>query len=543
MRHLKPAVRKNSRIYYGNVDDSHDTVRERFDLSDGPDSENGFIPSDRPKMFLNRIQAISWLKQFEPMIFSKVKGKLPPEGLHSTIYAAAKGVVQKLTKEAKEEGFIDDSEQGEAKEETEAIKVSLKDKTICIIDHGISIHLAEKLAESYGEVLLYIPNIEAYPCPDRDVIGTGLEGVTRIYDIHDAMEKGKVDIFFFPDIGFSGMQRHLKEMGFHVCGSGDSDILELDKWFFQEQLEKAGLPTAKTEKIKGIAALKEYLKKKKEGDCFIKISFHRGLMETKRWLGEFLSSVWLKDLEVRLGHHAESQVFLVQDKIDSIGEIGMDTFNLDGELPENSLCGLEIKDAGYLCRVFKEQPEILQEVNDKMATVFKKLGMNGQYSTEVRITEKLEGYYIDGTMRMPSPPGELMPEMYKKHNYAQAIWDLAHNKLPVLEPAFLYGAEIIITSSWLEDNHWLPVEFPEECKKYIRLKNYHIMNGKYYIIPNGNGAFLGAAIGMGNTPEEACKMALKYADMVHGEDVKYEPDVLERAQKGIAKMKAAGISF
>jgi hypothetical protein len=499
-------------------------------------------------MWLSRKQAVQWLSQREPDIYTKIQGKVPPEGLHSHIYAAARGIVQRLTKAERsapppvKEVPQDDPQPGKA-----AQVVDLSDKTLVMVDHGISIHLAEKLAESYGKVILYIPNVEAYPCPDRDVIGTGLKDVERVYDLVPVLEEHsgcKPDVvFFFPDIGFAGEQRRLKADGWAVCGSGDSDRLELDKWFFQQQLEKVGLPTAHTEKLKGITALCDYLKGRKEGGCFIKVSHHRGLMETKRWLGKFLSSVWLKDLETRLGHHAESQVFLVQDKIDSVGEIGVDTFNLNGQIPENSLCGLEAKDAGYFCKVFKEQPEILKAVNDAMAPVFEKLGMNGQYSTEVRIDEKQRGYYIDGTMRMPSPPGELMPEMYKEHCYARAIWSLAHGELPVLEPAYQYGAEVILTSSWLEDGHWLPIEFPPEALRFVRLKNYCIIGGKYYIVPNNNGSFLGGAIGMGNTPEEACKMALKYAESVHGEDVKYESDVLERAQKGIEKMKSVGIEF
>jgi hypothetical protein len=107
----------------------------------------------------------------------------------------------------------------------------------------------------------------------------------------------------------------------------------------------------------------------------------------------------------------------------------------------------------------------------------------------------------------------------------------------------LYCAEIILTSSWLEEKHWLPIEFPESATKYIRLKNHCIKDEKYFIVPNNNGGFFGGAIGFGHTAEEACKMACKYAEMVQGEDVKYEGDVLTKAQEGIAKMAKIGITF
>jgi len=62
-------------------------------------------------------------------------------------------------------------------------------------------------------------------------------------------------------------------------------------------------------------------------------------------------------------------------------------------------------------------------------------------------------------------------------------------------------------------------------------------------VPNGNGGFFGGAIGFGNTVEEACKMACKYAEMVKGEDVKYEGDVMDKASKGIDNMAKIGIIF
>ncbi len=548
---LLPAVRQGKKIHIGNIDENHQYIKDAKGIEDGPDFIHGFVPDTSKNMWLSRKSALAWLKRFEPDVYSKIIRKVPPEGLHSHIYAAAKGIVQKLTEKEKKEGFEpqpreireDDIQQGEAKKEAE---VDLKDITLVIVDHGISLHLAETLAESYGKIIIFIPNIEAYPSPNRDEIGTGLKNVDRIYDLNDFLcsdpDKEKT-IFFFPDIGFSGEQKRLKKSGYHVCGSGDSDILELDKWYFQQEIAKIGLPVAKTERLVGITALKEYLKDKKSGECFIKISFHRGLMETYKWKGMFLSSSWLHDLTSRLGNHAEKQVFLVQHKIDSIAEIGMDTMNLNGDTPENSLFGLEIKDAGYICKVLKEQPKEIQIVNEKLKPIFKKLGVAGQYSNEVRVTADDKSHVIDLTIRMPSPPGELFPAMYEKHCYAQAIYDLAHGILPTLKPKWKYGAEIILTSSWLDANHWLPVQIPDEAKPYVRLKNYCVKDDKTYIIPNGNGAFMGGVIGYGNTAEEASKMAVKYADMVEGEEVIYDNYVLEKAQKEMIKLEKIGIKF
>jgi hypothetical protein len=221
----------------------------------------------------------------------------------------------------------------------------------------------------------------------------------------------------------------------------------------------------------------------------------------------------------------------------------MDSACLNGEFAGNGLCGIEIKDCGYFCKAMEKQPEPIQKINDKLTPLISKLGMAGLFSHEIRFVSEEEGFVIDLTHRMPSPPGELMPEMYEKDEYAKMLWHLANGILytPVIK--WLYGAEIILTSSWLEDGHWLPVEFPEEGKRYIRFKNHCVRDEGYYIVPNDNGGFIGGAIGFGNTPEEACKMAEKWADSVKGEDVKYEPNVMQKAQEGMSKMEKIGIKF
>lgn len=556
---LRPAVRQGKRVHTGSIADSHAIIIERHGVS-GP-HEHGFVSTANPRMFLSRKQALDYLKRFEPSVYQAVRHRVPPEGLHSHIYAAAKGVVPKLDAETKTEGIP--LQEGELRPEPEGgvtappVLTPISNVTLVMIDHGLNISIAETLVQSFAKVYLLIPNIEAYPNTDRDCIGTGLPGVERLYSSWSVEDEGRATfkqllacdpdpeatLFYFPDVGFSGMQADLRKQGYKVCGSGDADRLELDKWFFQEQLEKAGLPVAKTKRLVGTKALAAYLDDKPSGECFIKISHHRGLMETKKWLGKFLSSVWLEDLDCRLGRHSDSQVFIVQHKIDSVGEIGTDTLSLAGKVPDNSLCGLEMKDAGYLGKIFEKQPAILQHVNEAMEPILAEMGLAGHYSTEVRCVNATEGHYIDPTIRVPSPPGETMVDVYEKHCYAQALWDLANGRLPVLTPKWTYCAEIILTSGWLEEKHWLPIEFPESAKGHIRLKNHCIKDGKYFIVPSNNGGFFGGAIGYGHTAEEACNMAIKYAEMVDGEDVKFEADVMEKATRGIEQMSKIGIDF
>jgi hypothetical protein len=399
--------------------------------------------------------------------------------------------------------------------------VNLKDKHIVVVDTGLALSITQVLARSFGKVSYYLPNDESYPCSDKDEIGTGINGVTRIYELFDCIhldpKDRTVDCFFFPDIGFSGLQEHLIDLGYPVAGSLCSDLMELDKEKFYKTLAKAGLPVAPTVTIIGTEKLYAYLKTHK--NVVVKISKHRGMTETRKVLDLNDAEPWLDDLECKLGRRKMTQKFIVQDMIESDCEIGMDSLCLDGEHPENSMIGIEAKDSGYFGAVVKEFPPIMQNINDAMKPTFARLGFRGFHSNEIRITEKGEAYSIDDTCRQPSPPGELFPEMYK--DFSQAIWDLAHDKMPALNPVAKYGAELILTSEWYGKGHWLKVSYPEEIAQFVKLKNFCKKDGDYWIVPNDNDNYIGAVVATGDNPDKVMAQCLEYAGQVKGYKVTF----------------------
>lgn len=423
--------------------------------------------------------------------------------------------------------------------------MSLKNKTICIIGTGLDLHLVQSLVPYFKDVLYYLPDSDTFQLPDKEQIGTGILGVTRILDLHEHIhvdpKERDVDLFFFPYIGESGLQEHLRDMGYAVAGSGFSDIMELDRVLFNKTLKKVGLPVAPTEYIKGVDNLRKHLEGKT--DLYIKISKYRGLMETMHYEDSEDIDSFFDDLSCKLGVYRDKITFIVQKPIKSECEVGMDSFNLDGEHPKNSLVGIEIKDSGYLCKVFKDMPAILQTVAGKMAPVYDKLGYQGLHSNEVRITANGEAYPIDETCRMPIPPGELFPEMYEPGNFAQALWDIGNGKMPVLNPAAKYGAELIMKSSWYGEKHTLTVRFPKEIAQFVKLRNYCIVDGSYKVIPNDNDGDFGAVVATGNTPDEAISLCLERAKLVKGYRVTYENGVFDDAKKAFEASAKWGIAL
>jgi len=220
------------------------------------------------------------------------------------------------------------------------------------------------------------------------------------------------------------------------------------------------------------------------------------------------------------------------------GNCGYDGYVVDGKFTTNCLCGYEVKDQAYVCKVFDATPKIIDDVNIAMSLHLK--DCRGHYSTEIRINDKGRGYFIDPTVRIPSPPGELMCEIYS--NYAESFYDTATSKLPELSTTKLYGAEFILTSDW-NDKHELCVEYPSDLSQWVKLKN-HVKRGKNtYCIPNGNGGFFGAVVGLGTSLKSAIQNVVDVAEQVKAEGFKFDSSVFDEANSAVKAGEQFGIKY
>ena len=526
MPHLNPAIRLRGRLHPGKPDDTHVTLRERQGLHGG---DEGFIPSNAPKMWLSRKQALDWLRRFDAATYSKIQGKVPTEGLHSHIYAAAKGIVQRLTK---------------AEREAAAVKppmpaaVDLSDKTAIVYDRGgLYLYCAEKLAEKYKAVMYYLADSDAYPTSQKATIGMGLPDVKRVHDFWKHLDEA--DIVYFWDCYDGELQHWLRSKGYKVFGSGRGERIEIDKILFLELIDELKLPKAETYIAKGMADLCDYLKKHDGQTLYLK-NLHRGDFESRKFTSMVQSRPFLDDLKKRLGSASDTLEVLVQHKIDADCEAGYDGYCVDGEFTGNCLVGYEIKDKGLVGKVFAEPPAMIRDVNEAFGPTLKKLGYNGNYSTEIRITKDGEPYYIDPTCRVPSPPGEIMCELYE--NWAEATWQIAHGILPTLEPKAKYCAEIVLTSAWHE-HHELHVTFPKEIRQHVKLKNHTLRDGEYYCIPNGNGGFFGAVVVWADKLDDVITQVLELAAQVQADELEYDDSLFDTAKKQIEAGERHGIVY
>ena len=408
--------------------------------------------------------------------------------------------------------------------------MSLKNKSCLVWDRGLYTFLAQKLGESFSKVWYFMPESSPYPNSQLSQIGEGLDTIERIDDDDVWKVMDKVDMVFFPDCYDGEFQIWLKNKGHKVFGGLGSEKVEMDKVFFFDYLESVGLPVPKTYRAEGLVDLLTHLRGVK-GDKWLKRSYYRGDFETKKYRDPQHLLPWIDMLRAKIGRRADNIEILVQDPIESEIEVGYDGFCINGEYTQNGIIGYEIKDKGFLCKIFENTPDIIQNVNDEMAPIFKNLSYQGHYSTELRITKDKKAYFIDPTIRAPSPPSELMCEIYE--NYAEAVWEIAHGKVPELIPKAKFGAEIILTSDWHEHNE-MCVTFPKEIEPFVKLKNQTKKNGAYYVIPNENEGFFGAVIGYGDSLDEATGKCLEYMKQIECDDYDFDESIFEKAYEQVA---------
>jgi len=227
--------------------------------------------------------------------------------------------------------------------------------------------------------------------------------------------------------------------------------------------------------------------------------------------------------------------FIVEDEIPDAVEIGYDGYSIGGQFARGAIVGVEIKDRAYLGRTmrYSSLPENVREVNDKLSPILKREGHRGFISTEIRETKDGRAYLIDPCQRAGSPPSELYQNLIG--NLGEVIWYGAQGLM--IEPEYTdkWGAEVLLISEWA-DTHWQHVKFPEEFADNIKLRNFCVIDGETFVIPQNAGApEIGAVVATGPTAAAAIKECKRIAEMVDGYSIEKPIEALDKAKEELDK--------
>lgn len=432
--------------------------------------------------------------------------------------------------------------------------IDFSSKSCLVIDHGLFIHVAVKLAESFGTVLYWSPwvGVGGYPYEAQRMIGTGIPGVQRVMDMWSAARD--VDLIVCPDVYFHDEIAQLRQMGKPVWGSGYAGALEVERARTKELMKGRGMNVVPYELVTGEDALRKSLADKPE--AWIKASTTRGDWETMHWEGDHLSGPKLDKRLHELGPKAATKEFIVEPPVKAC-EIGYDGYCVDGQFGQTALYGIEIKNAGYVGRVapLDRLPEPIYGPTLQFGALMAELGMRGFFSNEIRIVSedidtpdffiaKGTPFLIDPACRCGSPPSEAYIELFS--NWDEVIWAGAHGEVVDLEPVARYVAQIVLKSKWVE-NDFLPVDFPEDIARFVKLHNYCLLgDGRATVVPQDftdDFPEFGSVIGFGDTREEAQQMALQHAEQVKALEMEYPDDVFDDADECIKEGAEVGVDF
>lgn len=402
-------------------------------------------------------------------------------------------------------------------------------KTVMFADLGGDyVHLAEAVIEDFAEILYWTPSDASFRRA-RDLLpGIGIEGIERVDDLFDHLDRA--DLVVFPDVGYAGLQGFLRARGMPVFGSGDADRLERDRAFLKSVCKQLDIQTATGVTVRGIESLRGMLEA--DGSLWVKLSWFRGDGETFEYKGPILSRDVLNELAMKLGPYGSLAEFVVETPIaDDEGpcvEIGFDTFCADGVFPRAGLFGYEVKDSAFVGSTANLPPR-LYRTQQQLRPALQTFGYRGAFSTETR--ENSDGtYFIDATCRFGSPPSELQSKMIS--NLADILWGYANGE--VVEPEFRtkYGVQIVLRSSTFEERP-IPVEIDYPHRTAIH--GHCNIDDVDWAVSMSEIPELGAAIGLGDTMDEAMAEAEEVAKSIKGTGITYDSGALTKALETVSE--------
>lgn len=417
--------------------------------------------------------------------------------------------------------------------------IDLSSKVACVVDHGLFVELALRLARDFGKVYYTVPSWErGFPLINDAIIGNGFEDIEWVDEIWDVIDQ--VDLFVFPDVMHSGLQRHLEAMGKRVWGSRRGDRLEVRRAYLKKVQEELGMHHPKYEIVRGMDNLRAHLRG--VNDKYIKLSKYRGMMETFHHVNYTESEPLLDQFTVKFGSVKNEVPFLVEDPVHTDIEVGYDGYCIDGEFPSFGIQGYEIKDKCLIASVQKydEIPEEITIVNKVLAPKLKEFGYRNFWSTEIRVAQG-NSYLIDPCCRCPSPCTEIQLELWE--NLSEIIWEGAAGNLVNQLPAAKFGVEAIIDHNG-DEHAWRNLQVPPKIRRWVKLYNVCQVDGIYAVPPFPHSCdAIGAIVGIGDTISQAIEELWKHVEAIKDQPVRVHMESLYDGIEEVHKAQKKGLEF
>jgi len=408
--------------------------------------------------------------------------------------------------------------------------VKSAEKEILFVDTNIGIDHCLGLRKKGYKVYLEETWRSAYPVFTDYITGDGFEGIVKIDDMGEVLDR--VQVIIFADITFGGTIDLLRKNNKAVWGAGTSvEKLESDRIYMREVYNKLGIAVTEAVVLKGVKNVLAYLEKNK-GVHYVKLNKFRGNIETFRASGVEDAKVLFES--AGFGPYADDFDFIVEVESDGV-EIGCDCFFNGEKFVKPHFFTIEIKGMGNVCK-WVEDSIFVNQYMDKIADWLKQQKFRGVICVEGFWDGKVYKV-IDTTSRFPYPDSACYPKSII--NYPDVLVGIAEGTLDRFEVKKPYQCEIGIYT----DNTDVPrvLDIEPKVLPNIGFRRIVSKNGKFYYIPGDN--LVCTCNGQGDTMEEAMEEAKKVTDGVRAYNIQATTGVIDKFKETVNKLKELGVEF
>lgn len=413
---------------------------------------------------------------------------------------------------------------------------SFSDKKVLVADPGgCDLEHAVRLARDFGKVYYYTPWQKQGPIFSDYAIGQGVEGLTNEREFWRRVDE--VDLICFFDVGFGDWADYLRRHDYCVFGAGRGEELEQDRFLMRREQREAGMSTQKTEKVRGITALRKF--RETHIGWFIKLPpRYRGLMETFEIDKVGKADMKIDQLAVEFGPFKEDMDFMLEEPLEGF-EPGFDSFFTKSGWLFPCMWGLGTTDYGYLATFTSDLPEILYNHMVKMTKILKKYDYRGPISTEVKTKDGKTGHMLDITARFATPACLIYSEAIK--NYSEVIWSVANGETIALVPSAAYVGCVWLPTNYTE-KAWETLQIEPKDRNRVKFQRAAKKNGKYYAVKGEENGFV--ILGLGKSVNAVVEEIKDVAERVHAQDL-YKGGIgqLERSKERINEAKKIGLEL
>lgn len=406
-----------------------------------------------------------------------------------------------------------------------------------VMDCGLYVEQANALSANGKNKVKYWTPWESSQKFEDYAIGKGFGNLEKIMYLADYYKWADCIVNF--DVRFNDTIAFLREIypNKSIFGSGHGEKLENDRWGLKKIIKDVGLPLHKAVKIKGITELKNHLKINK--DKFIKINVFREDVESFYSKDYESIELILDELESSFGPFKEEYEFVVEDAIHTDVEIGFDGFFNGIDYIKPFFYGYEYHKSLYIAKVSDSLPSSLQETMTKLKPVLRKIDYRGALSTEEKIVNNKEHYFLDICCRLPAPLSALYQEYIL--NWDEVIYKIGKKENVRLDIKNKYIGSLPLISSHAE-HHWLKIDIDKKDRSNIKFRSVSQNNNKFYSIKGPIDPVV--IVASGNSVDEVLETLKKYSTKVNAYGLNRDSaNGIDKIKDIIQKGKQVGIDF